>query len=241
LLKTLLKEERFPSKLYRAEDKRTGRVLWPEWWPQARLDRRRKQIGSVAMEREFNQNPIDPATQPFKAAYFPYFAPGELPVGLPHFGGVDPAISLKRTASRFALAEIATGAGAIWVVDIYLDRITFRQQVLRVIDFCRRTGAIIGVEGVAYQRALAEQSAYEGDLAHVWPAVKPVPAIGSKDDRVMTLQPVAERGGIRFAEHLKPLVEGELILWPDEGKDAWDAIYHAVQVSKKSGVAVEVI
>jgi hypothetical protein len=235
LLKVLLDEKRIPGKLYRAEEKGTGRVLWPEWWPAERLAKRRRMIGSFGYEKEFNQHPIDPSTQPFKKEFFTYFRPEALSASLMHYGGVDPAISLKKTASQFAVADIVTVRGVIYVCEIYRDRLSFRRQVLKVLEYYRRTRAMIGIEAVAYQKALEEQVAAEGDLAQLWPSVKPVPAIGSKDDRVMTLQPAAERGAVRFAKHLRPLVEDVLVLWPDEGKDVWDAIYHAVEMARSHG------
>jgi hypothetical protein len=234
LLKRYLDEERLPCAMHRA-DGDDGAALWPEWWPRERLDAQRQKIGSARYEKEFNQRPIDPAVQDFRLEMFPFFDPAEIPDDWPRYGGVDPAISQSRKAARFALADIAVGPREVCVMDMVLKRLTFRQQVLRLLDYDRRVQPIAtGVEAVAYQRALAEQVADEGDAQQLWPAVKPVPAIGPKLERILSLQPMAERRAIRFAEHLRPVVE-EMCLFPHAGLDAWDALYHAIRIAKRTG------
>jgi len=235
LLKKLLDEKRFPGKLYRAVSD-TGKLLWPAWWDRPRLERRRQKIGSVAFEQEFQQNALDPTTQQFKREWFDRFVSGQQPDGLALYLGVDPAISLSEKAAKFATVLVGCRPKEIWVLNGTRDRLTFRQQLKKLLASVRLDKPIaVGVEDVAYQKVLAEQLAEEADLEMLWPNVVPVPTGGLKKEvRVGKLSPVAERGVIRVAAHLDWLVD-DLEMYPQGGLDGPDALWIAVEVSKTSG------
>ena len=96
-----------------------GNSYWPEWWPNDRLERRRKKVGMEAWARAYMQEPAMVGTPTFtpemlKACEDPGLSMGSLlPVGQKVVCAVDPALE-----GWTAMVALAYDANHAWVLDV---------------------------------------------------------------------------------------------------------------------------
>ncbi|MDP8228145.1 MAG: hypothetical protein P9M15_01685 [Candidatus Electryoneaceae bacterium] len=239
LLSYLLNNESYWSKIYRAvEEFDAGgnpiKTLWPEYWTPEKLTAKKKEIGSVAFEQEYQNNPVDPETQPFKpevveACLFD----GEVDTSWPAYQASDLAISQKKTADYFInLVGWKAPDGTIWVGHGVRGRFGFSRQAEVILDSHDRFNTLrAGIESVAYQAAMAQTIREVGKESGRYIAVKELNAKGAapKDLRIMGLVPLLEQRAIRISRNLKWLID-ELLTWPKGSHDdAVDCLEMLVQ------------
>ncbi|MDQ6963550.1 MAG: phage terminase large subunit, partial [Mariprofundales bacterium] len=213
--------------------------LWPELWPVEVLIEKRKEVGSARFQAQY-QNDVEAMVGGlFDRAWFRSVAaePGDRK--LVTYVGVDLAISQRATADYFAWAVIKKDVvdGNVYVVAMGRDRLTFDQQVQRIVTLNKVfRPRRIGIEDVAYQQALVQ---------HLQAHASVVPVRGVKRrgvDKVtramMRLQPLAENGKLLFvgeSEVFDACWQEMVALHTGEGHDdLFDALDTAVEVSEVS-------
>jgi len=117
LLAKLLKVPGWDGKTYRALLAEGG-VLWAAKWSRERLEERRREIGTVAFNSEFQNNPADPHTRVFQSEWFRFYSAEDIEgIPLDIYGGVDPALSRRERADYSAIVTIGIDQrGRIYVL-----------------------------------------------------------------------------------------------------------------------------
>lgn len=220
-------------KLYRAF-KEDGSALWPEWWPVERLEARKAQIGSLAFEQEYMNNPIDPSVQILKP--MEYYDDVDLTM-CDTYGYIDLAISEKDTADWTALVTIARHRenGKLYVVEPTRIRGSILEQLDLVYRFhTKYKYKSFGVETVAYQKAFAQLLREESAKRGLY-----VPVVEDQQDkdkvrRAIEITPHIENGTILFNANYQDFM-AEVMQFPKASHDDFvDAFVGAVKLALKS-------
>lgn len=126
-----------------------------------------------------------------------FFDPQDVPGNddLTHYIGVDPAISQRKGADRFAIAHIGVSKllGTAYLLHLYAGHLPFPEQVALIEAWhTKYKPQIIGVESQAYQAALVQQI----NTLPSFPPVQPVQAKGDKGTRLIAMSPLFRFGRV---------------------------------------------
>ncbi|MDR2018558.1 MAG: hypothetical protein LBQ00_06785 [Syntrophobacterales bacterium] len=215
------------SKVYRAIQ--DGTPLWPEKWPLERLEKKRRQIGTINFNQEFMNDPKDEDGM-FREEWIRYYHPEEL-IGkrLRSYIYIDP--SMENGASNDYKAIIVLGVdddGIMYILESFIRRCSIdmmarvgysRYEEFRPIGFGMEENAL-GEFAQSPFRLVAKEKKYILPIRGVKHSV-------SKESRVSRLSAFVERGIIRFQKgHSdQDLLVEQLIYFPsttinDDGPDA---------------------
>lgn len=157
------------TRVYRALE--GDRVLWPARYPRERLERIRAEIGSLAFQAEYQNEPLGEADRVFQPAWWRWYTRDDVAydharqqwtfrgVPLTIVQGVDPAISEADQADEFAHVTLGvTPTGDVLLLWAHVARCGFPEQVQLVHqEYWSWRPRRIGLEVVAYQRALKQE------------------------------------------------------------------------------------
>jgi predicted phage terminase large subunit-like protein len=137
--------------------------IWPERWDESRLKAKLVEIASLAYGRGYNLKVMSDEDRIFKPEWFRYWI--RLPEKFRSIGiAVDPAIGERQTNDYTAIGLFGlTEQLEIYLLDLIRKRIDFPKAVSTIIAMAQRAELeykikpIIGIEDVAYQRALPQQ------------------------------------------------------------------------------------
>ena len=241
LLAKLLKVPGWDGKTYRALLPEGG-VLWAAKWSRERLEERRREIGTIAFNSEFQNNPADPNTRVFQPQWFRFYSAQDIEgVPLDIYGGVDPALSRRERADYSAIVTIGIDPrGRIYVLDADLGRWTPQQLISCIFrKFLTYKHLLIGVEVVAFQEVLKE---WLDELSREKGVYLPTREIRHRSDkvrRITRLSPLMEKGLIYLRRDQELLVE-QLEHFPlGDHDDGPDALEMAVDVARKGALPFE--
>ena len=152
------------SAIYRAIDENNpgpNGELWVEKWPLEELLKRKKEIGTIAFEMCYQNNPKALEGAVFKPGWLQFHSGQHhaLPLDLKIYSGCDLAISDEQSADFFVCVTIGMDAlQNIFILDIYRSKISFKEQmdVIKA-KFQTFKPIRIGIESNAYQRALPQE------------------------------------------------------------------------------------
>lgn len=212
-------------------------VLCKRLWSYSSLDKRRREMGSVMFNMQY-QNDVELAKGAvFKPEWMEYWDNGQCPDpstdGVTVVQAYDLAISSKDSADYFActtlLAAKIDGKLMFFVIDQYRERgMTFAQQLQFVQkNYLRYRPSLVGIEANAYQRALAQEAVNLG---------VPVISITTLKDKVSrgyTLSARFENGQVLFKRGHPTQMDcvDELLEFPDaEHDDLFDSLEMAIEL-----------
>lgn len=234
-------EPLYLSKVYRAiqED---GTPLWPEKWPIERLEKKKRQIGTLNFNQEFMNDPRDDQGM-FREDWIRYYSPEEI-IGKPLriYTAIDP--SMENGASNDYKAIITIGMdddGIIYVLDAFIRRCSIdtmarvgysRYEEFRPLGFGMEENAL-GEFAQSPFKLVAVEKKYQLPIH----GVKHTTA---KEGRVGRLSAHVERGIIRFQKgHSdQDLLVEQIIYYPSTtvNDDGPDALEEAVDMAEKGSV-----
>ncbi len=192
---------------------------WPERWPTDALLERQKEItysqGSLAWNAQYMLDPSGYEGRLFKSDWLNFYTMKddiEPRLGdLEYIMAVDPNIKEDPTSDNTAIVTAAVDRrrNEIYVLDIYAEPLDFIKQVQRLHEYSTRislrVGKMhipgeqhinkIGVESVAYQRAL-QQTGYLLGL----PVVEVQHSRIDKNTRILRMAPHIENGRVKFPD-----------------------------------------
>ncbi|NTU61267.1 MAG: phage terminase large subunit, partial [Caldiserica bacterium] len=206
-----------------------GEVLWQEEWSIDRLLLERLVMGQTFFDRE-KQNDIRFFTgRVFKREWVHVWK--ELPPreSFSVYIGCDLAISKSDKADSFALAVVGKHDDKWLLLDLVVDKIGFARQAQVIREkTIEWKPLLVGIEDVAYQRALIEHLELEGGIPIA--SIKPN---APKESRIKALQPLFESGKVLVASHHENFI-GQLAEFPS-GKhdDMIDAFEMAVSLGNR--------
>lgn len=143
--------------------------------------------------------------------------------------GIDPAISLSDTADYFAwvVIGVAEDNSHVFVLESGKDRISFPDQLLKIQQLhLRWKPELIGIEGVAYQRALAQQAARMEGM----PPITAIMSKGKKSDRILAMSPMFRIGKVRIRRSDLDLIE-EWLSYDDGKRNQRDDLLDAMEIA----------
>lgn len=199
-------------------------IEYVQWWsednpliPREEIEAARRTTHPIIFKREWQAEWSRGHGNVLKEDWLRYFRLEELPDvrdGRPdpsrysYYVGVDPAISENPEADYTAWWVLAkhneTGLG--YLVDGGMERLAFPDQLDLLVRLkLEWQPTMIGVEAVAYQRALQQQASRMPELlgTYIWPMNAP----GKKEERLMALGPVMRSGIVKCQREHVDLVE----------------------------------
>lgn len=217
------------GKLKAIEKSDPGEVLWEESWDIDRLLVDRLMMGQTIFDRE-KQNDIRFFTgRVFKREWINTWKEFPSRDLLSIYIGCDLAISKSDKADSFALAVVGKHNDSWMLLDLVVDKIGFARQAQIIREKTAQwSPLLVGIEDVAYQRALIEHLEQTGGVPVV--GVRPV---APKESRIKALQPLFENGKVQVAGYHEIFVR-QLVDFPT-GKhdDAVDAFEIAVSLGNR--------
>lgn len=191
------------------------------------IDEERRERGSAWVAQEYECQFIAAGATRIQRAWLRYsdHIPSNLKIAL----GIDLAISEKETADYTAGTVLGRDStGNLYVLDVQRLRGSFSQQI----DFIKQLAAkwkpaVVGIEDVAYQKALIQQLAAQTSLN-----VRGIKPISDKVSRFAPLEARYELSQVYHHRGLPPEFESELLSFPIGAHDdmvdslayAWQAL-----------------
>ena len=191
------------------------------------IEEERLERGNAWVAQEYECQFIAAGATRIQRAWLKYedHAPAGMKIAL----GIDLAISEKETADYTAGAILGRDhSGNLHVLDVQRIRGSFSQQI----DFIKQLAArwkpaVVGIEDVAYQKALIQQLAAQTSLN-----VRGIKPISDKVSRFAPLEARYELGQVNHVRGLPPEFEAELLSFPIGAHDdmvdslayAWQAL-----------------
>jgi len=204
--------------------------LWPGRHPVAKLLEQKRLMGSLAFNREKQNDPVDEGGV-FQEPWFRFYHPGDISgKDLIVAGFFDPSIGAGETADYKAVLTVGLERQEMtfYVLDAYIRRGTL-DEALRA-AFIRHEQWnywLFGVEDNLFQRLLLREFDRLGRERGVVLPVRGVTARIAKETRISRLSALVERGQIRFCrgQGNQDLLLEQLLYFPartvhDDGPDA---------------------
>jgi predicted phage terminase large subunit-like protein len=201
------------------------------------IDEEKRERGNSWVSQEYECKFVAAGLTRIQRTWLKYedHAPSNMKIAL----GIDLAISEKETADYTAGAVIGRDSdGNIHVLDIQRIRGSFSEQINFIEHLASKwKPAIVGIEDVAYQRALIQQLAAQTSLN-----VRGIKPISDKVSRFAPLEGRYEMGQVTHVRGLDPVFESELLAFPVADHDdmvdalayAWMAIGQVREMPKLS-------
>ena len=242
--KSEIEKPRFISRLYKAMGE-NGEPLWPGGWTKERLRQKKKLIGSIRFNKEYQNDPRDDEGL-FREEWIRYYHPEEI-LGkvLRVYTAIDP--SMESGSSNDFKAIITLGIdtdGIYYVLDAFIRHCSV--DTMARVSYSRYEELhplVISME----ENALGEfaQSPFvlvSKDKKYQLP-IKGIKHTIAKEARVGRLSPYIERGMIRFQKgHSdQDLLVEQLIYFPSTtvNDDGPDALEGAVDLAEKGSGIIE--
>ena len=239
-------------RIYRALNEDPGRQdgaptsLWPARHPVPTLLEQKRLMGSLAFNREKQNDPVDEEGF-FQEAWFRFYHPADLSgKDLIVAGFFDPSIGTGETADYKAVLTVGLERREMifYVLDAYIRRGTL-DEALRA-AFIRHEQWnywLFGVEDNLFQRLLLREFDRLSKERGVVLPVRGVTARTAKETRISRLSALVERGQIRFCRGRgnQDLLLEQLLYFPaktvhDDGPDALEGAVGLLEGGAGMGV-----
>ena len=242
-------------RIYRALNENVGREseahpamtsLWPSRHPVPTLLEQKRLMGSLAFNREKQNDPVDEEGF-FQEAWFRFYHPADLSgKDLIVAGFFDPSIGTGETADYKAVLTVGLERREMifYVLDAYIRRGTL-DEALRA-AFIRHEQWnywLFGVEDNLFQRLLLREFDRLSKERGVVLPVRGVTARTAKETRISRLSALVERGQIRFCRGRgnQDLLLEQLLYFPaktvhDDGPDALEGAVGLLEGGASMGI-----
>lgn len=198
------------------EYRREGEALWESKFPIPVLNNIKQNVGTMAWNSQYMQDPIWAENQEFKENMFKRYEEEELKGrNLRYYTICDPAISQKREADNTVVLTIAKDLNGPNIYRIREDagHFTPAQTVALIFKHTTDFHCDAYVETVGYQQALRYAIEEEQINKQKYFSVHEVKTRTNKEVRIRGLIPLYERGVI-FHKHTDEKYEDELLTFP---------------------------
>ncbi len=205
--------------------------LWPEKCSVKFLLKKRKVLGTIIFNTQYQNDVAAMKGKIFKLEWFRYYKTVDLSE-LKIFQGVDLASKQAKNADRFAHATIGVHIETkrIYILSYHNIVATFGQRKKIVAEeFFKFDAVRVGVEANGYQRAFIQDLAQDDEFK----SIRAIPVFTEKDkvSRAWKLSAFFERRQVYVKEEMQDLIE-HLLKFPDgRYKDLFDALDLAITVA----------
>lgn len=222
--------------------KEDGTPLWPAKWPIERLLKKKRQIGTLNFNQEFQNDPKD-EDGVFREEWIHYYQPEEI-IGktLAVYDACDPSVGANESGDYRAFAKIGRSEeGTIYVLDADIKKRSIDSLVSTTyIRHQAQASLIIGLETVAFQVVLMLLFNQEAKARGLHLPIKEIKNTVNKETRISRLSAFIERGIIRFQKgHSdQDLLIEQLIYFPSStvNDDGPDALEMAVSLAEGGAI-----
>ncbi len=228
--------------LYKSAEGPDGTLHFPEKLTRKHLDMARRTMGSYIYANQYLNKIIPDDMQTFKKEWLRTFTDFPKDEQLYTFCAIDPAISQEEGADFTGIVVVAVDSHTNWYVQIAKRE---RMTPTQIINLCfelndRYKPMAIGIEGVAYQKALLYMMSEEMRKRN---KVVPVAEIKhqtkvSKEMRIRAMVPRYEWGLIYHKQGLHDL-EMELLQFPRSSHDDICFVAGTLVATPNGPVAIE--
>lgn len=228
-------------------------ALWPEMWSLADLDAKRHEIGSVAYNCEYLNNPVDDDTAYFQPAWFKFFQcddpdkpnyisrtitlNGLVVPAFEFYGFCDPALKTKEKNDFCCIATIGRHreSGRLYAFEVLRGKWplqTIAQMVVQ--NHIKYNYQGFGIEDVALQSAFKQVVDEESRRQTANVPTYLLPIHTDNMQRIKCLSPLVENGTLQFEQHLlnHALYEELVHLGHTDHDDAPVSVEGAVRLCK---------
>ena len=197
-----------------------GTALWPEYWPIEKLEQRRKEIGRIFFNCQYQNDPTGMEGELLKSEWLHSWEQPP-PTGLPKYAGVDPALG---EGDLQAIATLAYDArnNIAYLEDVWADRVGFP-------DFLRKIRQLHTLHN--YAKIFIESNAFQKVLTYVTELrglpVVPSATVRDKQQRFISMSSHFEAGRVLVNPFLDKCSEfwSEWVQFPrGQYDDALDAV-----------------
>lgn len=217
--------------------RKKGQALWPGKYTLEMLDEIREQDSTVWASL-YQQDPVISETQEFKPHWFKL--PEKVPKLLRKMTTVDPAISQKRYADDSVVMTCGMDAnGKIYILEYTNRKMNPTELITEIFRHKQNHNSEkVGIETVAYQKALIHFMKSEMKRRHTFINVQELKSSSSKESRIRALIPYYQNDMIFHNRDCKEL-EDQLTRFPSgRHDDIADALSMQLQVLAKPGSIV---
>jgi len=203
--------------------------------------------GSIVFAQEYQNQPRSDKDRIIQEGWLQYYNYNhkyseEWIKTLTIIGGVDPAISKEDTACFFSFTTIGVDKeGHIWILEIVRGKFSILEQITEILNCYKRwKHNNIGIESIAYQKALSQLVKSEGAKMGVYPKIKEIFTDKDKTRRLVAVSAMFEGGFIHIDKNSKEsdnLVK-EIREFPSKPNDSIDSLILALETNKKPRVRV---
>lgn len=223
------------TRLYKAIQD-DGSVLWEERWDIKDLEKKKKDIGSIAFEQEYMNNPLNDKEKIFK--YIHYHKESYIPDKFEVYAYVDLAISEKETADYTAIVPIGKKkeTGELYSFPSERIRGTIHDQINLVFSMhSRYKFQLVGIESVAYQKAFYQVLQKEKAKRNIYDmGIKEIKIDKDKVRRAVEVTHLTEEGTAKIYKDDSQLIE-EIQTFPKGmHDDLVDSFVGGVKLSTQS-------
>lgn len=231
---------------------KTGIITFPERFTKEGLDeiKHSPEMGSYTYSCQYELNPVPTEDQTFRPEWLERlgFRYDQLPENLRRYMFVDPASKRARQSDYTAIMVLGVDPEGTWfLIDCIRDKLSVEDRTNLVFHMAQTHGIrLVHYESIGFQdtdRFIVERKSREGG----WPiSARPLKFTRtSKEDRIRGLQPVYERGLIRWpqscvhttqyekrSEDMLEILRDEMLMFPKiEHDDLLDCHAFALQVN----------
>lgn len=232
LLVDVMNRDGYTTRKYQAIQP-DGTLLWPEKWSMPQLMERKKEIGALAFNSEFMNDPIITENPVVVSDWLRYYEDDSLSFetekkkGLFTVVAIDPAISRRESADYSALVTVSATFDMeprfyIRVGGVKRGHWPLNKQISEMDDMYRKFhGKLMIIETIAYQQALADEYKLYCEEHYRHPKVKEVKPDKDKERRAHSVAPLFERGQVYFDKRdtMTAKLVDELLLFPTGSHD----------------------
>ena len=235
-------EPLYLSRIYRAirED---GTPLWPEKWPLDRLDKKKRQIGTMNFNQEFLNDPKDEDGM-FREGWIRYYYPEEIAGRrLRIYTYIDPSMENGAASDYKAIVTLGMDDdGVVYVLDAFIRRCSIdamaRAGYSRYEEF---SPVGFGMEENALGEFARSPFTLVSREKNYQLPIRGIKHSASKESRIGRLSAFVERGILRFRKGQgdQDLLVEQLMFFPSSSvnDDGPDALEGAVAMAEKGAAA----
>jgi hypothetical protein len=142
-------------------------VLWPEYWSLKRLQERRKEIGEVIFNCQYQNDPTGLEGDLLKAEWLHTYEPAEIiPSEMVYYAGIDPALG-EGDMMAIAIFGVNTRSGEIFLVDVWAEKTSMKNFLDQLNSFHAT---------YSFQKIFVEANSFQKILIYL-PQIKKLPCV----------------------------------------------------------------
>jgi len=218
------------SKLYRAIE--GNHALWPDMWSLDKLEIKKDEIGSLAFESEFMNNPLDPSSQILFTNEF-----YEQDVDLNFcdcFTYLDLSAREKEINDYCAMVTLARHRenGSLYVVDPQRMKGKLEDILAWFFNYYKKyKHKTIGIETNSFQDWFFQTAQKEGNKEGIYPPMVPIEQLKDKVTRAKAVSVYTENGTVKFHKNHQQF-NSEIIQFPKAAHDDWvDSLVGTIMIA----------